>query len=89
MPGGQFIYSDLTATAKTTKETGDLSVFRICPVAFYEWEFIRKAPRWHLMPWASDRFDLLREEAAFPVFGQTYQSAFANFAMGLNLGYAF
>lgn len=82
-------YQDFTAIAKKTAEEKDLKGFRLCPIVFYEWKFLKSMPKLSLTPWASYRIDLLKQTETFSSIGKTYQTDVGNFAMGFNLGYTF
>ena len=85
--GAQLIYQDMTITEKTTHATQNLAALRACPMVFYEFKSRKHDSPLTLTPWASYRFDVLRKDAAFAT--RTYQTQFANFAMGVNVGYTF
>lgn len=87
--GAQAIYQDFTAIAKKTAEEKDLKGFRLCPIVFYEWKFLKSMPKLSLTPWASYRIDLLKQTKTFSSIGKTYQTDVGSFAMGFNLGYTF
>ncbi|MCI4671159.1 MAG: hypothetical protein MRZ79_23675 [Bacteroidia bacterium] len=89
MLGAQMMYKELAVTEKTSEEVQSLDALRICPIIFYEWNFLKALPQLSLTPWASYRIDLLRESADFMPSGLSYQTAEGNFAMGFNLGYTF
>ncbi|MEO0895327.1 MAG: hypothetical protein AAFY71_02830 [Bacteroidota bacterium] len=87
--GAQVMYKDMTISAKANSSEEDLQALRFCPIMIYEWRFLKALPNISLSPWASYRFDVLRRTAEFSSPNLSYQTSFANFAMGFNLGYTF